>query len=321
MAGKATFAARRSAVRKMLVQGGYSKAAEADDERLIKLLGLMAFKVEEEPDTLNELSDGANKLFERFVTVLEAAGDDTDNIEFAFRDDDEEEADAKPAKKDELEERPAKKAPKDEGEDEDVKPAKKSQAKDEDEEDRPAKKPQAKDEDEDGEGQPKRGRGRPKLSEEEKAARAAAKSAKPSDNEDVAAGEPAEKQAAPNKSASPATHARVGEAIADLITSGRRIKFTPGRNQAYLAGVVLRAHLEDCAAGGEITDDAAEALLCLIGDCSEEMGHTGAKRLLLVIAHALRGFTGKASAKTEIDYLKSLGVQVPKEIASKLLGD
>jgi hypothetical protein len=316
MASKATFVARRSAVRRMLVQGGYAKAAEADDERLIKLLGLLAFKVEEEPDTLNDLSDGANKLFERFVTVLEAAGDDTDNIEFEFRDDDEEEADAEPAKKDE----PAKKAPKYEDEDEGDKPAKKPQAKDEDEEDRPAKKPQAKDEDEDGEGQPKRGRGRPKLSEEEKAARAAAKSAKPSDNEDVAAGEPAEKQAPSGKSSGNAP--QTAAVIPGCVSAGYRpVKFSPGRNQAYLAGIVLRAHLDDCATAGEITSDAAESLLCLLGDNSEEMGVNGAKRLLLVIAHALRSFTSKTAAKTEIDYLKSLGVSVPKEIASKLLGD
>ena len=321
MATKATFAARRSAVRKMLVQGGYAKAAEADDERLVKLLGLLAFKIGEEPDVLDELSDGAKKLFERFATVFEAAGDDTDNIEFAFRDDDEEEADAKPAKKDE----PAKKAPKDEDEDGGDKPAKKPQAKDEDEEDRPAKKPQAKDEDEDGEGQPKRGRGRPKLSEEEKAARAAAKSKSSGDSDDGGGDDekPAKKSQAKDEDVkSPEKQPKTVADLVDCCVAGRRpVKFTPGRNQAYLAGIVLREHLDDCAAAGEITDAAAESLLCLLGDTAEEMGINGAKRLLLVISHALRGFTGKTSAKTELDYLKSIGVPVPKEIASKLLGD
>jgi hypothetical protein len=316
MATKATFAARRSAVRKMLVQGGYAKAAEADDERLVKLLGLLAFKIGEEPDVLDELGDGPKKLFGRFATVFEAADDDTDNIEFAFRDDDEDEADAKPAKKDEPEDLPAKK-PQAKDEDEDAKPANKSQ--DEDEDERPAKKP-AKDDDEDNE-PPRRGRGRPKLSDEEKAARAAAKSAKPSADEDYRSDDPAGAPAkSPSKSSDNGT--QTAAAIPGCVSAGYRpVKFSPGRNQAYLAGIVLRAHLDDCATAGEITGYAAESLLCLLGDNSEEMGVNGAKRLLLVISHALRGFTGKTAAKVEIDYLKSLGVTVPKEIASKLLGD
>lgn len=277
------FQVDREALREVLLALGYKKAVEADDERLQRQVALALGRVEADGDILDPLTASQKSLFERIIGVVDAAGS-VDAVEFEMTsavkkkaaDEDDDEPVEKPVK--------AKRTVIDDDDDEPAeKPAKKTTpvVDDEPEEEPKAKKAVEDDEPEEKSAKPeaeaaavpaKRGRGRPPKDPAAKSA--AAKSADADDG------------AAPAK---------------DADDSQVLYGFSPGRNRAYLAGVVVSRFGDKIAEQGGITKFEADFLASLVGEdtSSEHYQH------LAGAMHVRRAMVQEDSVIIEVRYAKN----------------
>lgn len=299
----------REKLRAALVAAKFERAKDAEDSRLKNQLGYALVKMEEDPEEprFAELSEEHSSLLDRVATAAEDAGG-FESLEIEIIDGE------KPSKK------PAAKPADDDDDDEpESPPAKKSAASsrviddgdDDDEPEAPAKKPVAKaaaaDDDDEEPGTPavpaRRGRGRPRKAATEEEAPAKKPAAKPADEE-------AEPQAPAKKpEAKAATSQPASDHVAPDGGTGVLYGYRPGRNKAYLAGVVASRFGDKIASQGGIGEFEADVLAGLIGE-DRDVTHYQALQMAM---HIRRGIVQADAIVTEARYAKASGHHFSKD--------